>query len=966
MNVNELRTVSRFNNNETIIEKTGRATGNIYYPASIALEYGKITDAQALLAADETVSVMDSHGEKPYIVLDMGKSSVGGYVVISVSDVSKPVQFRVSFTNWFDHIVDETYGETGDYTRGSCRYLGVELPILPADPNRYELFTISEPGEYFFPLLQGQLRWVRLQSDTEDAVIKLSGFRIENHRNFDTSEPIGYFRCDNNDYNSVWNAGVWTSQLASIPNNDAWVSLCGYLVPRYIETSAPIGYLEGEQMESYTFSFSGRISINPSVPSKLGFAFHIKDEINGIIGEISLDGHLSICSMIDGNVFRLFKVNELPVQIIDNKDFSVKIVANQTTATIYINDILVCRLNDLPRQSGTVGFYTEKEMWFAVKDISLNSVLIESDNLSRWHFCRTMGYLSDGAMRDRLLWTGDIAFASRNIYYAVNPRYIHSSIYMMMQNQTAEGYVNPSPYPGNKTIPKNNDYGPFPSSEFSAWFAPIVAEYTAYTGDLKTAADAYDAVYRNLEFVLRDIDKTDGLFMIVPGLSKMIFSLSLGNEGKYSYTNVLVYLAFKSGAYLAKVLGKKRDYRHWSNLADNIKQAILSKLYDYERHTLIVKDGMSDSAPFSNSFAVIAGLIDNTEANLLPLDSDGAGKLLGLSIRAMLKLNRDDEALNRIRNGSPNVNWIDAVNDWRHPATISECMYYPESGASGENWNDKSHPDAAISDIFSAYVLGVLIEEIGFERYLIAPHFLDVSMAEGTVPTPHGDLKFSWEIKNNTCFCWDAVLSAPIGTSGTLRIPVTGSDFKVEINNIKIFPENHSGYIVECDEKFVFVRNIDAGDHYIHSTSHGENYVEYYDKIKKILDVKKTNKNLQCNIKDVSSKTENSMLLWETELWDKNQWIELDLGEERAVAGISLFVNEDDKAGTSISFDVTVRNDNESDGTTIEFDEILPTKSGVIDVDLFTVLGLLKGRYIRISIRKWFAQSVKLSDIQIR
>ena len=962
MNVSELRTISRSNNNE----KTSRAIGNIYYPASVALEYGKITDAKALLVADETVSVMDSYGEKPYIVLDMGKSSVGGYVVICVSEVSKPVQFRVSFTNWFDHIIDETYGEIGDYTRGSCRYLGVELPILPADPNRYELFTISEPGEYFFPLLQGQLRWVRLQLDTEDAIIKLSRFRIENHGNFDTSEPIGYFNCDIDDYNNVWQAGVWTSQLASIPNNDAWVSLCGYLVPRYIETSAPIGYLECEQMESYTFSFSGRISINPSISSKLGFAFHIKDEINGIIGEISLEGHLNICSLIDGNVYSLFKVNELPVQIIDNKDFSVKIVANRTTAMIYINDILVCRLNDLPRQSGTVGFYTEKEMWFAVKDISLNSVLIDSDNLSRWHFCRTIGYLSDGAMRDRLLWTGDIAFASRNIYYAVNPQYIHSSIYMMMQNQTAEGYVNPSPYPGNKTIPKNDDYGPFPSSEFSAWFAPIVAEYTAYTGDLKTAADAYDAVYRNLEFVLRDIDKTDGLFVVVPELSKMIFSLSLGNGGKYSYTNVLVYLAFKSGAYLAKVLGKRRDYHYWTNLADNIKQAILSKLYDSERHTLTSKDGMSDFAPFSNSLAVIAGLIDDKSGDLLPLDSDEAGKLLGLSIRAMLKLNRDDEALNRIRNGSPNVNWIDAVNDWRHPATISECMHYPESSATGDNWNDKSHPDAAISDVFSAYVLGVLIEEIGFERYLIAPHFLDVTKAQGAVPTPYGDLKFSWEIKNNESLCWDAVLSAPIGTSGTLRIPITGSDFKVEINNIKIFPENDSSYIVECDNKFVFIRNINSGDHYIHSTSQGESYAEYYDKMKKICDVKKTNEKPQYNIKNVSSKTENSMLLWESELCDKNPWIELDLGEKRVVAGLRLFIAKDDEIRTPASFSVTVLNENQSDETTIEFDEILPTNSGIIDANLFTVLGLLKGRYIRINIRKWIGYSVKLSDIQIR
>lgn len=48
-----------------------------------------------------------------------------------------------------------------------------------------------------------------------------------------------------------------------------------------------------------------------------------------------------------------------------------------------------------------------------------NSYICKSfDDLSDWEFTRTPVFMSDGAKRDRLPWSGDLDWAGRNIYYA--------------------------------------------------------------------------------------------------------------------------------------------------------------------------------------------------------------------------------------------------------------------------------------------------------------------------------------------------------------------------------------------------------------------------------------------------------------------------------------------------------------------------------------------------------------------
>lgn len=804
-----------------------KPTNTLQYGKAVVRTRGQVENAEGLLQWEKAPVVLRSDsGMKPYIVLDMGEGSCGGYAAFRVERVFGPITLRVAYACWFDYIVDETYGAQGDYGRGTCQYLGVELPVLPANPYRYELYTVTEPGEYFFPLLQGQVRFVRLQLDTPDAAVALDWFRMENIRCFDSSPHTGYFLCSDEDINRVWYASAWTAQLASIPSGDAWIRRGDWLLPRYIECGQLLGiWRAGTEWRDYGFSCVVRISRNPDHISSACLAVRCRDAQNGTLFRVGLDGGWRLLRLRSGQTAVLAQ-GQLPELPMDNRDYVVELSCCAKRLTVCWNGRVVYDGTPAMEPQGTVGLYAEKEQWFSVRQPQVNGISVADPE--GWDYTRTLGYLSDGGMRDRLLWTGDIVFASRNIYYASSPQYLRSSIAMMLENQTPEGYVHPCPYPGNHTLPGSGDYGPFPSAEFSAWFTPIVAEYLLFTGDADTAHRAYGAVQKNLASLLADIDTADGLFQVRPELSKRAMCLELSKGGKITYTNLVVYMALEGGVFLAKVLGKSSDVRQYRLQAQALRRALRRELFVDELHSFVLQKGSTEPCVVSNAVACLLGVLNEAEARQTPLDNQEMGKLMLLGIRAMLRCGQDDRAIARFRAGGIGTNWVEAMRDWRHPRTISECMHYPPGAACGNNWNDKSHPDAAAGDVFSRYLLGVWPCGIGYEAYEVRPHLLDVQWARGSVPTPRGEIGFAWQLREMAGRVeWTASLRSCADTVGTLWIPLTGSDMTLYWNGREIRAEELAQFSVTKTADALVVRHIPAGEQYFRTESDGALYRRY-------------------------------------------------------------------------------------------------------------------------------------------
>ena len=94
-------------------------------------------------------------GDQPVEVIDFGPQTVGGYAVFEVAeftpaaDGSYPV-VRLSYATHPDGL-----SPTGDFTReGHAGYLHVDNPVLPANINRHELYTIPRTGTFVAPLVQ--------------------------------------------------------------------------------------------------------------------------------------------------------------------------------------------------------------------------------------------------------------------------------------------------------------------------------------------------------------------------------------------------------------------------------------------------------------------------------------------------------------------------------------------------------------------------------------------------------------------------------------------------------------------------------------------------------------------------------------------------------------------------------------------------------------------------------------------
>jgi hypothetical protein len=156
-------------------------------PVAVQRQEGAVESAEALLAEDgrSTRLTYPEGGAKPVVVLDFGAQSVGGYAVFRVTSKTGEPVVRLSYACHPDGT-----GETGDFTREtSARYMGpaVDLPVLPANINRHETYTIPRTGVFIAPLIQGQARYVRVQLDRPGTSVDIDSVVMVNREVHDVS-----------------------------------------------------------------------------------------------------------------------------------------------------------------------------------------------------------------------------------------------------------------------------------------------------------------------------------------------------------------------------------------------------------------------------------------------------------------------------------------------------------------------------------------------------------------------------------------------------------------------------------------------------------------------------------------------------------------------------------------------------------------------------------------------------------
>ena len=676
-------------------------------PVAVFSEKGAVTNAVGLFAAgDGKVCSLswDGAGEKPRLALDFGARSVGGYAVFTVTACSGNPQLRLAYANHPDGL-----GETGCFTRETrATYLGpnVDIPVLPGNLNRHELYRIGRTGTFVAPLIQGQERYVLVQLDTPGAV-SLDALEIENADVFSTEPRRGAFACSDDRLTRLWDISVWTCQLASFPNHDAWKRVAGRILPRWLE--------------------QGKADVWRRRPA-------------------AADGEIALTYEFDANP-------HFPVGT-----FEVLAGARRTRVTQTGTNVFATVR--VPVKKGErVGLAVPKESWPVVTAITVAGE--DGMDLADWDFTRTLPYTADGAKRDRLIWSGDLWWAERNLFYGFGPQspYMRGSVKMLAFNRTPAGYVHASPYAERAVRPPDGDYGPFGSDEFAAWFIPVTWDYLLYTDDRETVRGVWPDVVALVGY-LNAHRRADGLFEPRRETCKHAAGLVFGGTSLHhrAYMDLLVWKTLTDAAEIARALGHDEQAAAWAAEATRLAPVIRTAYWVAEKghFAASIEDRAFNFT--ANALALAARFATADEAKRIApqLVRTGHGKFQALAARGKFEYGDTAGALKALADH----NWYKLLDPaWQGAQTVTECMGMIRSG-----WGDESHPDTAIAGLFSAYVLGVTPTAPGFRRFAVNPQAAGLTWAEGVVPTPHGDIALRWDRLPSGALA--VKITVPPGTEG--------------------------------------------------------------------------------------------------------------------------------------------------------------------------------------------------------
>ena len=764
-----------------------------------------LVTAPLVLAAQSMRLAWPVDGIQPVETIDLGAQTEGGYAVFNVTGFSpagktgagKPTGLPVLRISYATH--PDGLGPEGDFTRKDCaHYLGMDFdnPVLPANVNRFETYTIARTGTFVAPLLQGLERYVRIQLDTPGTSVDIDSFEIRNVGVHADTSPVGSFRCSDERVNRTWAMGVRTCQMAAIPNHDAWRVVAGKLLPRKLERSSPVGLCSTARWSGDgTLETVFELCANPHYDSAIGLMLRAADADNGLVVVVSQP---AFCRVFErcGGVNRQLWQAVLPEPLVDGMPHAFAVKMSGTSLEVSLDGVQVATVNVGKTAVGDkFGFYTEKEWWPVVSSVTVRNAKGESvfnddfaaadaeGRLPGWEYPRSFRFIADGGKRDRLVWSGDLWWAARTCFAAFGPEwpYFRESLRLLAFNQTPEGYIWSAPYAENTRRPASGEYGHFPSDEFAAWFAPCLWEYYLHTADRNTADELYPNMKKCIDYLASHC-REDGSFAQRRETSCHACSMNPGDVRDRLYMNLVLWLCYRNGADLAQELGFADDAARWKRRQEQLAKTIRAKFRDPQTGGYVDVPGKKGLAPFARGMALAAGFATKEEALALGRMSQPGttGKFLISCVRGKFEYGFAESAFNMMEAGT----WFELSDPgWEGAQCDSECGYLIRTG-----WYDEAHPDTTASGDITAYLLGVEPTSPGYRRFRFSPRFVSrLTFAEGSVPTPHGAILVRWDVSGDHATCR---LTVPEGTEAEVVLPGVSKtlgpgDHSVEADGVK-------------------------------------------------------------------------------------------------------------------------------------------------------------------------------------
>lgn len=307
--------------------------------------------------------------------------------------------------------------------------------------------------------------------------------------------------------------------------------------------------------------------------------------------------------------------------------------------------------------------------------------------------------------------------------------------------------------------------------DYFAWRIICIYNYYSHTGERDFLNRHYEEAKDNILWLIERMNDRNLLFQIPAfhstfssTLIQVDWACSKHRLGENAFLNCLLYKSLECMAHLANDMGDKENSTEWSLLAEKVKNAINTYLWNEDKKAYV--DGFSDYiCQDANALAIIFGVAEKDRAHAA-LDTlkdtlwseygsamaskELEGKLRGgnKTISPMMSAHeatawfmqdRPEEGLELIRRVWGTMIKKGATTFWE---------FSPNNG--DDRWEAPCHAwSAGCTYLLSAFVLGVRATSPNWKTVTFAPRPCDLESGKGVVPTPSGLIAVSWKKEKN-------------------------------------------------------------------------------------------------------------------------------------------------------------------------------------------------------------------------
>jgi hypothetical protein len=389
--------------------------------------------------------------------------------------------------------------------------------------------------------------------------------------------------------------------------------------------------------------------------------------------------------------------------------------------------------------------------------------------------------LIDGPDRDRCPYVIDQAVTGLTLLVSTPTAssVLHDMVLWFAAHQQPSGGIPASPLDGGQQV----------FADSSGYWVEDLYDYVVYTGDLALARQVWPNLVQVMNGWFPAQTGPDHLIVNTLGPLDYAYIPRLGTT--VAYYNASYARALQLAARIATWIGEPTQAAAWTARVTQLAPAFSSAFWD--PHALAFLDATTGPAVHpedGNAFAILAGLATARQARsaldfLSYHDSGPYGATIAdndawdgppwgdqasqrvypfmsyYEVLARFAVGFDASALQLIR------------REWGNMASQSPTMWETVDATgnapvgSDPSWDHGWSSGAAPA--LTNDVLGITPGAPGFATYKAAPHPSGLTWARGTVPTPHGDVTFSWR-RTRTRFT--ATVASPV--PGVVVLPVHG------------------------------------------------------------------------------------------------------------------------------------------------------------------------------------------------